>query len=426
MSKFIIKGGKPLNGEVRSIGNKNAILKMIPATLLTSEEVTITNVPAISDVKVMLEIMKDLGTTYQYDEQNEVLKLQTQEIKTSRINFALALKLRASNMFLGPVLARLGTVTNVFPGGDKIGTREMNAHFDGFEKLGAKFEKHNDNSFTLSGKLSGNEVFLYEPSVTATENIILAAVLAEGETIIKNAASEPHVQELCLMLNQMGASITGIGTNTVIINGVESLSGTTYAVPPDHIYVGTMVVLAVITGGELLIKNVNHEDMKSILYFYEKLGVRTENRGNDLFVPANQNLEVEDVEWARTKGVYCQPWPCFPTDMMSVAIVLATQVKGTILFFEKMYAGRMFFANYLNGMSANIILADPHRIIINGKTQLKGQQLQSPDLRAGMAYVAAGLCAQGETVVTDIDHIDRGYPNIEETLRSLGADIVRV
>lgn len=427
MAKFKINGGNPLNGEVDAAGNKNAVLKMIPATLLTSEPVTLTNVPAISDVRVMLNIMEKLGTKVTYEEDTKRLTLHTPELTSSTVDFTEAIKLRASNMFLGPILARTGKVTNVIPGGDKIGPREMTAHFDGFKQLGAELSFNPDGSFTLEGNLKGSNIFMYEPSVTATENTILAAVMAEGESIIENAASEPHVQELCEMLVSMGADIVGIGTNQLRIKGVESLSGTEYKVPSDFIYVGTFIVLAAITGGELTIKDVVHKDLRTILYFFSKLGVRTEARGADLFIPGNQKLEIEDEAWARSKGFYSQPWPCFPTDLMSLAIVLGTQTKGSILFFEKMYPGRMFFSNYLNGMNANIILADPHRVIVNGKTKLRGARgLQSPDLRAGMAYVAAGLCAEGETVVDEIEHIDRGYPRIEEILKSLGADIERV
>ena len=427
MSKFKIKGENPLNGEITAAGNKNAVLKMIPATLLTDEPVTLTNVPAISDVEVMLEMMEKLGTKSEYDKENQKLTLHTPEITTNTIDFELAKKLRASNMFLGPVLARMGKVTNIFPGGDKIGPREMSAHFDGLQKLGANFTQNSDGSFTLEGELKGADVFLYEPSVTATENAILAAVTADGESSIYNAACEPHVQELCHMLNSMGADISGISTNKLIIKGVKKLNGTEYKIPPDFVYVGTFIILALITGGELTIKELIHEDLRSILHFFGKLGVKTEIKGNDLYVPANQTLKLENARWGSTKGFYSQPWPGFPTDLMSIAIVLATQTEGSTLFFEKMYPGRMFFSNYLNGMGANIILADPHRVIVNGKTKLTGQKgLQSPDLRAGMAYVAAALCAEGESIVEEVEHIDRGYPEIEGVLKSLGAEIERI
>ncbi|MCA9385283.1 UDP-N-acetylglucosamine 1-carboxyvinyltransferase [Candidatus Dojkabacteria bacterium] len=427
MARFSIRGGKPLNGTLPAAGNKNAVLKMIPAALLSSEPVRLTNVPAISDVEVMFEIMKGLGTKISYDKQAGIVELHTPEITSHTINPDLAKKLRASNMFLGPLLAREGTVTNVFPGGDKIGPREMNAHFDGLKQLGAHVELHESKSFTLSGTMKPAEVFLYEPSVTATENTLLAAVLTDGTTTIENAASEPHVQELCNMLVTMGASIEGIGTNKLTIHGVSSLHGTDFKIPPDFIYIGTFIILAAITGGDLKITDVNHKDLRTILYFFSKLGVHTEFEDGTIHIPPHQKLKIDDPTWARTKGFYSQPWPCFPTDLMSIAIVLATQTEGSTLFFEKMYPGRMFFANYLNGMGANIILADPHRIIVNGKTSLTGAKgLQSPDLRAGMAFVAAGLCAEGETVVESVEHIERGYPNIDSVLKSLGADITRI
>ncbi|KKW41748.1 MAG: UDP-N-acetylglucosamine 1-carboxyvinyltransferase [Candidatus Magasanikbacteria bacterium GW2011_GWA2_56_11] len=425
MSKFIIEGGRPLGGVVKPIGNKNAILKMIPATLLTAEPVTFENVPAISDVTVMLGIMKELGAKVDYRPETGRLTVHTPAVSAAGIEREAAQKMRASNMFLGPLLARQGQVTSFLPGGDKIGPREMTAHFDGLRQLGAKFRWLSFESFSLSGKLRGAEVFLYEPSVTATENVLLAAVLAPGRTTITNAASEPHVQALCEMLSVMGADIKGVGTNRLEIRGVAELRGATVPVPPDYVYVGTMIVLSAVTGGELTVKDVRHEDLKSILYFFRQLGIRTQADGADLVVPKRQRLTVENQAWARTKGIYSQPWPCFPTDMMSLAIVLATQAKGATLFFEKMYPGRMFFADYLNGMGANIIIADPHRVVVNGRTPLEGRPLQAPDLRAGMAYVAAGLAAAGRTTVESVEHIDRGYPHLESTLQKLGAQITR-
>jgi len=426
MSRFVIQGGTPLNGKVETIGNKNAVLKMIAAALLTDEELHLTNVPGISDVDVMLEILQEMGATTRYEKGSKEVFITAKGINTTSVPPELTKKLRASNVLLGPILARKGHVDSVMPGGDKIGPREMTAHFDGLTALGATFTHTGEDAFSLSGELIGADVHLYEPSVTATENVIMAAVLAKGNTVITNAASEPQVKELCNMLNAMGAKIEGGGSNEIHITGVETLSGTTFAVPIDYIYAGTFVVLAAITGGRLDIGPVNHEDMRTMLYFFSKLGVKTEAQGDRLIVPAEQTLKVEDANWARVKGFYSQPWPCFPSDIMSLAIVLATQVEGSVLFFEKMYPGRMFFADYLNGMGANIIIADPHRVIVNGKTQLHRRILASPDLRAGMAYVAAGLCAEGETTVENIRHIDRGYPHIEEVLTSLGATIKRV
>lgn len=426
MAKLVIEGGKALSGEIAPIGNKNAILKMIAATLLTSKTVTFTNVPAISDVGFMIEILSDLGAKVDYQIKTGVLKVTADKIKKNTLKPELARKLRSSNVLMGPLLARIGAVTNYPPGGDKIGPREMNAHFDGFKQLGAKVKMNADNSFTVAGKLKGAPVFLYEPSVTATENILMAASLTPGVTVIENAACEPHVTALAEMLVSMGAQIRGIGTNQLVITGVKELGGTTVATPPDFVYIGTMIVLAVITGGALTIRPVPPDIMKPLEYFFAKLGVTWTYKGDALVVSKKQVKQITDTVWARTKGVYSQPWPCFPSDMMSMMIVLATQVKGSMLFFEKMYPGRMFFADFLNGMGANIVIADPHRVVVNGPTILKGAHLYAPDIRAGMAYVAAGLVAKGTTIVEAVEHIDRGYPSIEKTLSSLGAVIKRL
>lgn len=425
MSQFSITGGVPLQGSVETIGNKNAVLKMIAAALLTDEDVVLTNVPAITDVDVMLDILKALGADTAHDTAKKKVTINAKNITTTTVPSDLAKQLRSSNVLLGPLLARKGHVESVFPGGDKIGPREMHAHFDGLTALGANYRSLGDEAFSLSGTLSGTHVHLYEPSVTATENVIMAAVLAKGNTTITNAASEPQVTELCNMLSQMGAQISGAGSNELHITGVPSLSGTEFSVPIDYIYVGTFIALAAMTGGELDIGPVNHEDLRTILYFFEKLGVTTVAQGDRLHVPKKQKMKVEDQNWARVKGVYSQPWPCFPSDLMSLMIVLATQVDGSTLFFEKMYPGRMFFADYLNGMGANIIIADPHRVVVNGKTPLKRRILASPDLRAGMAYVAAALVAEGTSIVENIRHIDRGYPALEDVLTSLGAHITR-
>jgi len=426
MAKLVIEGGRPLSGQIAPIGNKNAILKMMAAAILTDELVTITSVPALSDVKVIMALLVDLGAKVDYQEKQGILQINCKGIKKAVLNPDLAKKLRASNVLIGPLLARLKTATGTPPGGDKIGPREMNAHFDGFRQLGAKVKINSDSSFTVSGNLKGNSVFLYEPSVTATENILMAAVLAPGTTVIDNAAAEPHVTALVEMLQSMGAQIEGVGSNRLIITGVKKLRGTTVATPPDFVYIGTMIVLAVITGGSLTIKPVPPEIMKPIEYFFAKLGVTWHYQAGGLVVSKKQAMNITDPVWARTKGVYSQPWPCFPSDMMSLAIVLATQVKGSMLFFEKMYPGRMFFAEYLNSMGANIVVADPHRVIVNGATPLKGAHLYSPDIRAGMAFVAAGLAAKGTTIVEAVEHIDRGYPSIEKTLTALGAVIKRV
>lgn len=426
MAKLVIEGGRPLSGVITPIGNKNAILKMMAAALLTDEKVTITGVPAISDVKVIIELLQDLGAKVEYQEKVGVLNITCAGVKKNALNPDLAKKLRASNVLIGPLLARQRMATGYPPGGDKIGPREMNAHFDGFKQLGAKVKINPDNSFTVSGALKGAPVFLYEPSVTATENIVMAATLSPGITIIDNAAAEPHVAALTEMLISMGAKISGVGSNRLTIEGVKVLHGAKVATPPDFVYIGTMIVLSVITGGSLTIKTVPEDIMKPLEYFFAKLGVTWTYKDGALIVSKKQSKTISDTVWARTKGVYSQPWPCFPSDMMSLMIVLATQVKGSMLFFEKMYPGRMFFADYLNGMGANIVVADPHRVVVNGPTPLKGAHLYAPDIRAGMAFVAAGLVAKGTTIVEAVEHIDRGYPSIEKTLSHLGASIKRI
>lgn len=431
MAKFIIKGGKPLSGTIVPAGNKNEILKIMAAALLTSETVTITNVPAISDVKVMARILTKLGATVRFYEKGTMLKITCRKISDHKIDREEASKLRASNVFLGPLLARLGKVFNVFPGGDQIGPREMDAHFKGFRDLGAKVVIDDQKGFKIYYEdfkkdiAKDKNVFLYEPSVTATENIIMASALRPAVTVLENAAAEPHVRRLCEMLVKMGVEIEGIGSNFLKIKGREKLAGIEHKIGSDHIDVGTFMILALITGGELRIQNVIKNDLKSIIYMMESLGAKFKFEKDDLIIPAEQNLKVVDAGWSSNKGIYSQPWPSFPTDLMSVMIVLATQVEGSTLFFEKMYPGRMFFANYLNGMGANIIMCDPHRIVVNGKTQLAGRKLLAPDLRAGMAYVAAALCASGQSVIDYVEHIDRGYPKMEERLGLLGADIVR-
>ena len=426
MAKFIIEGGHPLQGTIEPIGNKNAVLKMMAASLLTAEPVTLTNVPAITDVRVMLRILEKLGTRTEYNETRGTLKLHTVKIKTTTIDSVDARQLRASNIFLGPLLARVGRVDSAMPGGDKIGPREMNAHFDGLAQLGATVQFRSSGDFSLRGRLRGAPVFLYEPSVTATENVLLAAVLAPGVTTIDNAAAEPHVRELCGLLVAMGAQIEGAGTNRLRITGVKKLQGAEYRVPVDFIYVGTMAALAVMTKGSLTIKNVDAADLRPLQYFFAKLGVTLTIKGRNLHVPKKQTRHVDDPVWARTKGIYSQPWPCFPTDLMSLMIVLATQVSGSVLFFEKMYPARMVFAEYLNGMGANIFSADSYRIVVNGPTPLTSRRLVAPDLRAGMAYVAAALTARGRSTIENVEHIDRGYPHMEIILSALGARIKRI
>ena len=425
MDKFLIEGGNHLTGEVTPSGNKNSVLPIMCAAILASEPVTLTNVPNILDVEVTAEIFKSLGGKVDWNCKKQVMTLDPTKIDKHEVSAEQTQKLRASNLFMGPLWARFGEAISHTPGGDKIGPREMTAHYVAFRGLGGKVTTE-QNTITIKGKPKGNRIFLYDPSVTATENAISAAVLAKGTTVLENAACEPHVQELCHFLNSMGAKIEGIGNNNLTIHGVERLGGTTHEIWPDFMDVGTTIVLAGITRGRIRIKNVRHEDLVSMLYFFESFNLKTEKDGNDLLVPGNQELYTVDQEWSRIKGVYCQPWPGFPTDVLSVVVVLATQTQGTTLIFEKMYPGRLYFASFLAGMGANVILCDPHRIVVTGKTRLKATRLVAPDIRAGMAYVAAALVAKGTSIVESVLHIDRGYPNIEKRLQKLGAKISRV
>jgi len=425
MSKLIIEGGKPLIGEVEPTCNKNSVLKLIAASILFNGDYVLTNVHPITDITVMLEVLSYLGAKVDYNAEQKRVVINTDNITNTDIPRHLANKIRASVMFIGPLLARFGKVSAVFPGGDKIGPRELKAHFSGFTQMGAMLEGNEWDSFTLSGKLRGAEIWLYEPSVTATENVILAAALIEGTTIIKGAACEPHVQELCLWLAECGVEVSGVGSSVLHITGRSELStgGKEHAVWPDYIDVATMGVAAAITNGAITIKNVRIEDLKTIEFFYSQLNFTWEYRGNDLFVKGGQDLKVVDPLWARIKGFYSQPWYGFPTDLMSLTIVLAMYAKGSVLFFEKMYPGRMALVSYFNAAGANIFESDPHRIMVNGPTMLKGFKYVAPDLRAGMAFLLAGLASNGVSEVQGAEHIARGYPDVISRFQRLGASI---
>lgn len=428
--KYKINGGQPLAGEVEPVGNKNSVLKLIPASVLYKGDYSLTNVPAIRDVKVMLDILEDLGASVDYNAEAGDLTINTDNISKSEIDPELAQRVRASVLFYGPLLARFGEVSGVFPGGDKIGPRELKAHFSGFLQMGVDFTGNEWGEFKLTGKPQGGEIHLYEPSVTATENLILAAALADGKSVIRGAAAEPHVQEMCELLSKCGVNISGVGSNVLHIEGIggsERLNqDSAHRIWPDHIDTGTLIAAAVVTNGELLIKNVRHQDLKTILFFFSQLGVETEARGNDLFVPKEQVKQVKDKNWARVKGIYSQPWYSFPTDLMSVTISMALFVEGTTLFFEKMFPDRMAFAANFNNAGANIIICDPYRLILTGGSDIQGHSYQAPDIRAGMAYFIAGLGATGTTEISHVEHIERGYPNTIERFSALGADVSRV
>lgn len=433
MAKFIIEGPAKLSGQVKPIGNKNSVLKLIPASLLFQGDYTLTNVPAISDVQVMLDILVAMGAAVNYDKEAGKVIINTDGVKSSDIPFELANKVRASVLFFGPLLVRFGRVKGNFPGGDKIGARELKAHFSGFVQMGAQFNGDEWGAFELTGPLKASEVMLYEPSVTATENLILTAAGTAGTSKIIGVACEPHIQEMCTWLAECGVEIEGIGSNVLYIKGIAAGGGQAslqtqakeHSIWPDHLDVGTSIIAAAITGSELLIKNVRHQDLLTINFFFEQLGVKTTAQGADLLVPATQELAVQDAVWARTKGVYSQPWYSFPTDLMSMTITLGMFVKGSTLFFEKMYSDRMAFANAFNAAGANIIVCDPYRLVVTGPAKLKGFRYQSPDIRAGMAYFLAGLAAEGKTEVEGAEHIERGYPNTPERYQALGAKVER-
>lgn len=426
MEQFIIEGGYPLVGEIKASGNKNAALKMIPACLLTDEPVTLKNVPNIGDVHTVLDIMRQLGADVEWLD-DHTLHISARDIITNAIDPALATKIRASVVFAGPMLARCGEIRLPVPGGDSIGERRLDTHAVALQKLGAEIVMDENVLIMRTKALVGTDILLNEASVTATENAIMASVLAKGTSIIRNAASEPHIQNLCIMLNTLGAQIDGIGTNRLVVQGVERLHGGEVRVGADYMEVGSFVGAAVMTGGELLIKEADPQQMEMVELTFARLGVHWETRGEDIFVPATQPLIVIPDLGNRMPIVKAQPWPAFPPDLMSIALVVATQCAGSVLFHDWMYESRFFFTDKLIRMGAHITLCDPHRVMVQGPAILHGQAyITSPDIRAGMAILLAALAAKGETHIFNIRQIDRGYERVDEKLRKLGARISRV
>ncbi len=425
MARFRIEGGHPLNGVVHPSGNKNAALPALAATLLTDEPVTLHNVPRIGDVQTMQELLATLGVRVELLGPTSV-RLHAREVHTPHLDPHLCREIRASILLAGPLLARMGHVELPPPGGDVIGRRRLDTHLLAFEALGARVGYDRVFRFETSG-LRGTEILLDEASVTATENAIMAAVLAKGTTIIRNAACEPHVQDLCHMLNSMGAQIEGIGSNVLTIHGVDRLHGTEYTLGPDYVEIGSFIGLGAVSRGELRIHPVNPADLQMIRWVFERrLNVNLRLEGDTLIVPDEQDLEViPDVGGAIPK-VDDAPWPMFPADLMSITLVVATQARGTILLHEKMFESRLYFVDKLISMGARIILCDPHRAVVSGPARLHGQVLTSPDIRAGMALLIAALIAEGESEIHNIEQIDRGYERIEEKLRALGARIERI
>jgi len=423
MDKFIIEGGHPLHGEMTPSGNKNAALPLLAACLLTTEPIILHNVPSILDVKTMRRLLESLGVTFT-DLDAHTWKIQASEVFPANLDPDLCRRIRASILLAGPMTARVGELHLPPPGGDVIGRRRVDTHMLALTGLGA--EVNYDRTFHFKARhLRGADILLDQASVLATENAILAAVTADGETTIRNAASEPHIQELCKFLNVLGGDIDNIGSNTLKIRGVKSLHGGEFTIGPDYLEVMSFVGAAVVTRGSIRIHNAGIRDLDMMKLVLGRMGVAWDVDGDDLLVPENQVLEVEPDLGGAIPEISVMPWPAFPTDLMSIAIVLATQAQGSILFHDWMYPSRMYFTDKLVGMGAHIVLCDPHRCIVQGPSQLFAEKLESPDIRAGMALVLAALSAQGTSVIRNVGQIDRGYEQVEQKLTSLGARIQR-
>ena len=421
---FRVTGGRPLTGTIRPAGNKNAALPILAATLLADGPCRIDNVPRIRDVETLLALLQHVGATVQWEGTNTVI-IDTSRAEPRPLDPTLCKEIRASILLAGPMLARFGRVTLPPPGGDVIGRRRVDTHFLALEQLGAEVSV--GDAYKLEGKLKGADIFLDEPSVTGTENALMAAVSAEGTTVLRNAASEPHVQDLARFLVALGAAIDGIGSNALTIEGGRPLrgGGAGHTVGPDHIEIGSFIGLAAVTGGAVTIDGVRAEDLRSTLLAFERLGVRPRIDGVKLIVDAGQERRIRPDLGGHVPKLEDGPWPAFPADLMSIAIVVATQCEGLLLVFEKLFESRMFFVDKLIGMGARIVLCDPHRAVISGPSPLRGQVLESPDIRAGMAMVLAALAAQGDSVIYNIGQIERGYERIDDRLKALGAQLER-
>jgi UDP-N-acetylglucosamine 1-carboxyvinyltransferase len=424
MGELVIEGGYPLRGTVVPSGNKNAALPALAACLLTDEPVVLRNLPDIEDVRTMGQLLADIGVDVERFDPH-TWRLQARQVGLSLFDRERFRRIRGSILLAGPMLARLGQVDLPAPGGDVIGRRRVDTHFMAFQELGAAVDAN--SLFRLRARrLRGADILLDEASVTGTENAIMAAVLAEGTTVIRNAASEPHVQDLCHMLNGLGAQIDGIGSNVLAIHGVDRLHGGEFTIGPDHIEVGSYIALAAMTHGQVRIRDAAPEHLRMVRKVYDRLGVRVETDRADILVPAEQPLQVIPDLGGAIPTIADAPWPAFPADLMSISIVLATQVEGMVLFHEKMFESRLYFVDKLIFMGARIVLCDPHRCVVQGPSPLQADVLVSPDIRAGMALVGAALCAHGRSVIRNVDQIDRGYERVEEKLRALGAHIERI
>ena len=434
MASFVIEGGYKLHGEITPQGAKNEVLQVVCATLLTDEEVTISNIPNILDVNNLIQLLRDMGVkvskksvdTYSFQADDVNLSYLESEEFLTRCS-----RLRGSVMLVGPLVARFGRAMIAKPGGDKIGRRRLDTHFLGIQKLGASFNYDTAKGvFTItSNQLKGTYMLLDEASVTGTANIVMAAVLAEGKTTIYNAACEPYLQQLCKMLNRMGAKISGIASNLLTIEGVKSLKGCTHHVLPDMIEVGSFIGMAAMTSSEITIKNVSYDNLGIIPDSFRRLGIRLEQRGDDIFIPQQDHYEIESFIDGSIMTIADAPWPGLTPDLLSVMLVVATQAKGSVLIHQKMFESRLFFVDKLIDMGAQIILCDPHRAVVIGHDhnfRLRGGNMTSPDIRAGIALLIAALSAEGISRIHNIEQIDRGYQNIEQRLPALGARITRI
>jgi UDP-N-acetylglucosamine 1-carboxyvinyltransferase len=425
MDKFVIEGGVPLRGEVSPAGNKNAALPMLAAALLTEEPVILNNVPSIRDVGDMRKLIASLGVELKDLGQNR-WQITARHVRPADLDPDLCARIRASILLAGPLIARAGEAHLPPPGGDVIGRRRLDTHLLAFKELGVDVHYKRSFDFHARKRLKGADILLDEASVTGTENVLMAAVTAKGTTILRNATSEPHVQELCHLLNQLGAHISGIGSNTLIIEGVEKLHGGEFTIGPDYLEVVSYIGAAAVTRGEIVIRQAGPKYLDMIKLVFQRLGVRWKTVGDDILVPANQRMRIEPDLGGFIPEIKTNIWPAFPTDLMSIAIVVATQSRGSVLFHNWMFEGRMYFTDKLKSMGAQVILCDPHRCIVNGPTRLYGEKVESPDIRAGMSLLLAALAAEGQTTIRNVGQIDRGYERVDGKLRMLGARITRV
>jgi UDP-N-acetylglucosamine 1-carboxyvinyltransferase len=426
MQKFLIQGGAPLSGEIVPAGNKNAALPILAACLLTDEEIVIANVPRIRDTETQVALLERLGVKVDWNGDND-LRLQADSVAETEVDEELAARIRASLLLAGPLLARFGEVRMPPPGGDFIGRRRIDAHLDAFRDMGALVQGSRWLEVSSpDGGLAPCRIFMDEPSVMATENAMMAAALTEGPTTISNAACEPHVQDLGRLLVKMGAQIDGLGSNVMTVHGRDKLGGAEHSICPDHIEVASFMALAAATGGELRIRDTEPDDLLMIRRQFRRLGLQSMIEGRDVLVPGEQPLEIKEDVGEMTPKIDDGPWPAFPADLTSIALALATQARGEILIFEKMFENRLFFVDKLVAMGARITLCDPHRAIVSGPSRLHGERVDSPDIRAGMAMLIAALAAEGTSEIGNITQIDRGYEHIDLRLRELGARIERV